>query len=143
VIEGQDNLKTFITNYYKTLFGSSQRNEFSLDESQIEDVPRINEEENKMLIAEFTEREVREVIFQMKHNKALGPDGFPMEIFQVFWSLIKNDLMAMFREFHEGNLLLFNLNFGTISLILKQKEVKQIQQYRPICMLNMSFKNFY
>jgi len=78
----------------------------------------------------------------MKHNKAPGPDGFPVEFYQVFWSLIKDDLMAMFREFHRGRLPLFNLNFGTISLIPKQKEVKQIQQYRPICMLNVSFKIF-
>ena len=78
----------------------------------------------------------------MKHNKASGPDGFPAEFYQIFWSLIKDDLMAMFREFHVGKLPLFNLNFGTITLIPKQKEVKQVQQYRPICMLNVSFKIF-
>ena len=78
----------------------------------------------------------------MKHNKASGLDGFPAEFYQIFWSLIKDDLMAMFREFHVGKLPLFNLNFGTITLIPKQKEVKQVQQYRPICMLNVSFKIF-
>jgi len=41
VIEGQENLKVFITKYYKDLFGSSQRNNFSLDESQINDIPRL------------------------------------------------------------------------------------------------------
>jgi hypothetical protein len=142
IIEGQENLKVFITKYYKNLFGSSHRNNFSLDESQISDIPQVNEEENELLIVMFTEKEVREAIFQMKHNKAPGRDGFPVEFYQVFWSLIKNDLMAMFREFHEGSLPIFNLNFGTISLIPKQKEVKQIQQYRPICMLNVSFKIF-
>jgi hypothetical protein len=76
----------------------------------------------------------------MKHNKALGPDGFPAEFYQVFWSLIKDDLMAMFRDFHSGNLPLFCLNFGIIMLLPKEKEVKRIQQYRPICMLNVSFK---
>ena len=50
--------------------------------------------------------------------------------------------MAMFREFHDGNLPLFSLNFGIITLIPKQKEVKKIEQYRPICMLNLSFKIF-
>ena len=90
----------------------------------------------------FTEKEVREAIFQMKYNKAPGPDGFPAKFYQVFWSLIKDDLMAMFREFLGGSLPLFNLNFGTITLIPKQMEVKQIQQYRPICMLNVSFKIF-
>jgi hypothetical protein len=38
----------------------------------------------------------------MKHNKALGPDGLPAEFYLVFWSLIKDDLMAMFRDFHAG-----------------------------------------
>jgi hypothetical protein len=81
VIEGQENLKVFITKYYKDLFGSSQRNNFSLDESQTDDLPQINEEENKILVDEFTEKEVREAIFQMKHNKVPGPDGFPAEFF--------------------------------------------------------------
>jgi hypothetical protein len=78
----------------------------------------------------------------MKHNKAPGPNGFPAEFYQVFWSLIKDDLMAMFRDFPRGNLPLFCLNFGIIMLLPKEKEVKKIQQYRPICMLNVSFKIF-
>ena len=82
------------------------------------------------------------MIFQTKHNKAPGTDDFPTEFYQVFWSLIKNDLMAMFREFHKGDLPLFIVNFGIITLLPKQKEVKMIQQYRPICMLNVSFKIF-
>ena len=50
--------------------------------------------------------------------------------------------MAMFRDFYSGNLSLFSLNFGILTLIPKLKEVKMIQQYRPICMLNVSFKIF-
>ncbi|WVZ51322.1 hypothetical protein U9M48_002476, partial [Paspalum notatum var. saurae] len=37
---------------------------------------------------------------------------------------------------------LHSLNFGTIILLPKGNDVKQIQQYRPICLLNMSFKIF-
>ena len=58
----------------------------------------------------------------MKHNKALESDGFPAEFNQVFWSLIKHDLMAMFKDFHKGNLPIFSLNFGIISLIPKMKQ---------------------
>jgi hypothetical protein len=50
--------------------------------------------------------------------------------------------MAMFKDFHVGDLPLFCLNFGVITLIPKEKEVKRIQQYRQICMLNVSFKIF-
>jgi hypothetical protein len=78
----------------------------------------------------------------MKHNKAPSPDGFPAEFYQVFWSLLKDDLMAIFKEFHKGDLPPFSLNFGIITLIPKQKEVKMILQYRPICMLIVSFKIF-
>jgi hypothetical protein len=112
-----------------------------LVESITEDIPQVTEQENEILTVDFTEKEVRDAIFPMKHNKAPGPDGFPAEFYHVFWSLIKDDLMAMFRDFHSVDLPLFSLNFGIITLIPKLKEVKKIQQYRPICMLNVSFKS--
>jgi hypothetical protein len=56
--------------------------------------------------------------------------------------IIKGDLMILFQELHSRDLLLFNLNFGFISLILKAQEVNYIQQYKPICLLNVSYKIF-
>ena len=50
--------------------------------------------------------------------------------------------MALFTYFHKEELPLHSLNFGTIILIPKSKEAKQIQQYRPILLLNVSFKIF-
>ena len=78
----------------------------------------------------------------MEHDKALGPDDFLAEFYQVFWDLLREDLMALFMEFHEGNLPLNSLNFGTIILSPKDKVAKMIQQYRPICLLNVSLKIF-
>lgn len=111
-------------------------------ESRIEDIPQVSNEEYDILTKEFSEEEVKQAIFQMEHNKAPGPDGFPAEFFQVFWEVIKKDLMAMFNDFHKEELPLHSLNFGIITLLPKHKEAKQIQQYRPICLLNVSFKNF-
>jgi hypothetical protein len=105
-----------------------------MDESLVEDITQVIVEENSIL--------TEEAIFQMKHNKAPGPDGFPAEFYQVYWSLIKNNLMAMFDGFHKNDLPIHSLNFGVISLLPKLQEAKQIQQYRPICMLNVSFKIF-
>jgi hypothetical protein len=50
--------------------------------------------------------------------------------------------MPLFKEFHNGSLNLYSLNFGIITLLPKQKEVKDIKQFRPICLLNVSFKIF-
>jgi hypothetical protein len=54
----------------------------------------------------------------------------------------EGDLMALFKDFQDGNLPLFRLNFGTIILLPKKEDAIQIQQYRPICLLNVSFKIF-
>ena len=50
--------------------------------------------------------------------------------------------MSFFHEFHAGRLPIHSLNFGVISLLPKIVEATQIQQYRPICLLNVSFKIF-
>lgn len=114
----------------------------SLDENTFHDIPQVSDEENTLLVSVFTEDEVRKAIFQMEHNKAPGLDGFPAEFYQFFWNLIKDDLMALFMDFHKGELPLYSLNFGTIILLPKCSDAATIQQYRPICLLNVSFKIF-
>jgi len=90
-----------------------------LDESHTEDIPQVSALENELLTAEFTQDEVKTAIFQMEHNQAPGPDGFHLEFYQVFWNLIKDDLMDLFIYFHHGSLPLNSLNFGTIILLPK------------------------
>jgi len=78
----------------------------------------------------------------MEHNKSLGPDGFLAEFYQIFWELIKDDLLAMFTDFNQGTLPLNRLNFGNIILLPKKNDARIIQQYRPTCLLNVSFELF-
>jgi hypothetical protein len=90
----------------------------------------------------FIEQEVKEEVFQMKHNKASGPVGFSAGFYQIFWETIKVDLIALFNDFYEDRLPLFILNFGIVTLLPKQKESTHIKQFHPICLLNVSFKIF-
>jgi hypothetical protein len=92
VVEGDAELKRYITSYYKGLFGPAPTSEITLDESLVHDIPQVSVEENSYLTSEFSEDEIRKAIFQMQHNKAPGPDGFPTEFFQAFWDLIKTNL---------------------------------------------------
>jgi hypothetical protein len=80
---------------------------------------QITPEENEKLAMVITEQEVKEAVFQMKHNKAPGPDGFPAEFYQKFWETIKGDLMALIEDFYEEKMPLFSLNFGIITLLQK------------------------
>jgi hypothetical protein len=126
-IIGQENLKNYISDYYKQLFGPPASSSCVMEESVVHDIKQISADENAILIAEFAEKEVFEAISQMEKNKAPGPDGFPAEFYQTFWRVIKEDLMNMFREFHRGDLPLFHLNFGTIILLPKKENAVQIQ----------------
>ena len=78
----------------------------------------------------------------MEHNKPPGPGGFPAEFYQKFWNIIKFYLMAIFSQLRAGDLPLLRLNFGIITLLPKKEDASRIEQYRPIYLLNVSFKIF-
>jgi hypothetical protein len=140
--EGQSNLKSYITQFYEDLFGPSKENHLTLNENRTDDITQVSQSENEFLTAPFTEKEIRDAIFDMEPNKAPGPDGFLAEFYQKFWELIKGDLMQMFHDLHKGDIPLFSLNFGVITLLPKVQEANKIQQYSPIRLLNVSFKIF-
>jgi mannosylglycoprotein endo-beta-mannosidase len=142
VVVGDDCLKSHITNYYKNLFGTPEASGISLMENQILDILQVTQEENDVLIGPFTESEVRAAVFQMEYDKAPGLDGFPAEFYQVFWGIIKDDLLRLFSDLHREALDLYSLNFGIIMLIPKTQNAIKIQQYRPIYVLNIRFKIF-
>jgi hypothetical protein len=109
-----------------------------MDETLRHDLPQVSEEENEVLAAPFSEEEV----FDMEHNKAPGPDGFPTKFYQFFLGGCKTGFNELFYEFHARRLPIHSLNFGVITLLLKITDASRIQQYRSICLLNMSFKIF-
>lgn len=80
---------------------------------------KLTLEDREMLIASFSMEEIKNAVFGIKHNKAAGPDGLPIEFYQEFWEDIKHDLKELFDAFNAGKLDIARLNHGVISLILK------------------------
>jgi hypothetical protein len=139
---GQQNLKVIITEYYKKLFGAPETNFFKMREEVTRDITQLSQEENSILTTPFTEEEVFEAISNMEHYKALGPDGFPAEFYQKFWQVIKFDMMAMFAQLQDGDIPLYKLNSGLVTLLPKKEDASRVEEYHPICLLNVSFKIF-
>jgi hypothetical protein len=50
--------------------------------------------------------------------------------------------MDMFHDFHRGTLNLYRLNFALITIILKEKDDRTMNKFRPISLLNYSYKFF-
>ena len=113
-----------------------------MDETLRHDIPQVSVEENEILVAPFSEEEVKLAVLDMEQNKAPSPDGFTAKFYQFFWEVVKPDLMSLFYEFHAGRLPIHSLNFRVITLLPKITDAIRIQQYMPICLLNVSFRIF-
>jgi hypothetical protein len=50
--------------------------------------------------------------------------------------------MAMVNDFYWDSLDLERLNYGVITLVPKAIEANEVKLFRPICLLNVSFKIF-
>jgi hypothetical protein len=56
---GNVELKKYITSHYKNLFGLPQESSITLDETRRDDILQVTEEENRLLVENFLEEEVK------------------------------------------------------------------------------------
>lgn len=97
-------------------------------------------EMNEMLTQVFTKEEVRDVLFQMNPNKALGLDGFPVSFFHSYQSFIGDSVAdACLNFLYEGGDLR-KINHAQVVLIPKVKVPLRVGDFRPISLCNVIYK---
>ena len=129
-------------NFYKDVFKNEGRPNIHLADDFWSHNKKVPEEENNVLTAPFTELEIQEAVFSCYAEGAPGPDGISFVFYNKFWDLVKGDLVNMFNEFFSGELDLYRLNFAMISLIPKEEGARSMKKFRPISLINCSFKIF-
>jgi hypothetical protein len=139
-IFGDENILLHATKYYLELFGLAPGNMFQVDKEVWDGLGQLNELDNNVLCDNFSEKEIKEALFQMEKNKDAGPNSIPAEFYQVCWDIVKEDIVNLFHDFHVGHLDVSRINYGIITLLPKSKEATKIQQYRHICLLNYIYK---
>jgi hypothetical protein len=142
LVEDQKGMLDIAVAFYKKLFAREERGSVRLanDFWQTEDL--ITSEENDLLTMSFTEKEIKEVVFSCYADVAPGPDGVSFMFYQHYWDIVKADLLSMFNDFHQGKLDLHRLNFALITLIPKEEGARTMKKFRPISLINCSFKIF-
>lgn len=98
-IMGDKKLLDYATAYYKDLFGPASGNLFHPDPDLWKPHENITTQDNEVLCKPFSEEEIKVALFQMKTNKAAGPDSIPIEFYQVCWDVVKYDIVQMFDDF--------------------------------------------
>lgn len=128
--------------FYKNLFAKEPEANVKLGPSFWDDQDKVSAEDNNALVAPLTEDEIKNVVFSCYPEGAPGPDGLPFLFYQKFWNLVKNDLVDLFKDFHAERLDLYRLNCALVTLVPKVGDAMNMKQFRPISLLNCSFKIF-
>ena len=69
----------------------------------------------------FSKDKVRATVFLLNKEKALGPNGFTITMYQECWDVIKEDLLRVFSKFHINGIINQGTNVTFIVLAPKKK----------------------
>ena len=86
------------------------------------------------------EEEVHSALMDMNGDKAPRPDGFTGAFWQFCWEFVKEEVLEMFKEFHEHNTFLKSLNATFLVLIPKKGGAEELGDFRPISLLGGLYK---
>ncbi|RVW59937.1 LINE-1 reverse transcriptase-like [Vitis vinifera] len=104
------------------------------------DLNQISQQEADTLELPFTEEEVHLALMGLNGDKAPGPDGFTGAFWQFCWEFVKEEILEMFKEFHEQKAFLKSLNTTFLVLIPKKGGAEELGDFRPISLVGGLYK---
>lgn len=127
-IEGDENLLKHTTEYYTNLFGPEEEHNIHINQSLWDECEKVSDLDNENLCRPFTEQ-VKSALFQMEKHKVAGPDKISIEFYQTCQDIIKDDIMQLFTDFHNGKVDISRINYGVITLLPKVSDAVRIQRF--------------
>lgn len=79
------------------------------------------------------EEEILIGLSSLTGDKTPRLDGFQMEVYKRAWHFMRDEFIAIFREFHNTGYLDWRPNMTFITLMPKIEGEKEIYDYRLIC----------
>ena len=92
------------------------------------------------LEAPFSTQEINEVVRKLPLDKSPGPDGFNNDFIKRCWHIIRFDFYRLCEAFHSEIICLRSINGSFITLVPKVDSPSEINEFRPISLLNSSMK---
>lgn len=103
-------------------------------------VNKISQEEANYMVREVTEVEIKEALFDIGDNKALGPDGYSAKFFKGAWTVIEEDVCKAVKKFFQGGVIPRGVNATTIALVPKVSNPVKVSEFRPIACCTVLYK---
>ena len=138
ILYDQNKILEEVQQFYATLY--THKNVEDVDLSII-DIPKLSQEDSKMIEGNITETEAIEALPLMKNDKSPGSDGFTTEFFKVFWNDIGTFLVRSINCGFDHEEMSVTQKEGIITCIPKEnKPKKYLKNWRPITLLNNAYK---
>ncbi|XP_059064486.1 uncharacterized protein LOC131856648 [Cryptomeria japonica] len=128
--------------YYKTLFSSDDSMEADNYRSKCRSLipTKLDPNDVTRLAEPISLSEIEAAVLALNNDKAPGPDGFPVEFYKANLNWISKDLLDLYNEAISKGSLGPDINKGTIKLLPKEGNKALIKNWRPITLLNVSYK---
>ena len=101
----------------------------------------ISDSEKCGLIANPTNKKIKDALFDLSPDKSPGPDGFPADFFQHYWATVGPSVCNAVKAFFHSGQMVKETNQTFISLIPKTDNPITIDHFRPISLCNTTFKS--
>ena len=137
---GTQELKDIAFDYYSDLYNTKNSDVRTTSKLLLNVTKTITSQQKTDLDKTITKEELEKVVRKLNRNKTPGPDGIPVEFYQVFWHTIQ-DLYFDFITEVQGSAFPDSKNTSITSLIYKNKgEIYLLSNYRPIALMNVDVK---
>ena len=139
----QAELETHILEFYTQLYTRDEQVE-SNEDARTDCFQYLNktvtEAHNLELLRPINLEEITEVIKQLPPGKAPGVDAIPAEFYKELWPDIDFDVFNFIYEAISQAHIDEELNISKIALLPKSEDRSKVQNFRPISLLNTSYK---
>ncbi|CAN6541494.1 unnamed protein product [Malus baccata var. baccata] len=136
--EDEKEICDIASSYFTGLFRSSRPSHIGEITECMEN--RVSNDDNRLLTAPITDREIMEAAFQIPPTRAPGPDGFTGCFYKDHWETVGKDVALVVKAFWHSGKMLRKLNHTNLVLIPKVKCPKNMAQFRPIALCNVIYK---
>lgn len=138
MVESDRGIEKVAVDYFQDLFSTSVPTDMDASLRFIKN--KVSGTTNDFLTAEPTEQEIKKALFDINPDKAPGPDGMTSRIFQRFWNIMHKDIIRLVQDFFIDGNFDPKLNQTNICLIPKKERPREMTEFRPISLCNVSYK---
>lgn len=126
--------------YFRSIFTSSNPSTEQMDQI-VQCTPcKITTRMNVILTASFSRNEIFKALKQMQPAKAPDPDSFPALFYQKYWEVVGNKTVESCLQILNRERSVRDWNDTHIPLIPKIQNPKEVGDYRPINLYNVTYK---